>query len=762
MMFNLKRLATASLALVATLALFAPVAEAASPYVWTDLSSRLEVRKNRPVWSIAYAEPYWYFTDGIAFNQGGHVWRTDGQWTKDLTIDIKSKGLTRVDKIVGSGTTVYFLQNTSQVGSYLMVNLVPTTNTYSHLDTVTQSMVDAVNVGMRMPNTGLPNITGYAWDGKAWMILSNHKNIYRMENGSVVSLGRTRDYFTTIASNGKGTILLGGAVSNIDLSEPLNNPLMAKLVKVVDPSVVPVTSTQTNSQISSWTWTAPTVTSLSAFDKTTYNVGAWNANGISSIEIFANNKSLKTCAGTGATQNCSVDVIGSSFNASSTVVLNAKVIGKDGSMAWTSNTELKMTSSATTGSPTTAGDISLSNEFTPNVTSLSRYETTTFRATANAAKGLNRIEFWSNYQILNTCVYPNIMGTQVCEMNLKGTDYTMGTVLSLNARAIDSQGREVWGGTRTIVFKEANAPMTLNGLSWTWTIPEKTSFAANENASFRAGASDPDGIKLMEIYFDDKLVQSCVFQDGYGSRECGALFPTTVGTVKAKAKIYDILGNEAWTTEKSYQITEATASNSTSLTNTFALSSTGDEGYVWGQTITLTAAAHQLMGVNRIDIIWNNLLVKSCLDLTKNGSLTDVPVKGSVTIYNASTENYNFTQNTVLVSENGRRFLTTASVNLAPGKSALVPAMSDGVGQTYTLALGAKLAIPAVGSINSSLVYAQVADGFTGGREVVSSVPATCSFTTNAIEANQATYGTRMMDANGKVIWTGDKTIYKK
>lgn len=60
---------------------------------------------------MAQAGGAWYFTDGLDFAKGGHVWRTNGTTSSDITDRIRGAGLNRVDDIVSNGTVALFLQD---------------------------------------------------------------------------------------------------------------------------------------------------------------------------------------------------------------------------------------------------------------------------------------------------------------------------------------------------------------------------------------------------------------------------------------------------------------------------------------------------------------------------------------------------------------------------------------------------------------------------------------------------------------------------
>jgi len=78
---------------------------------WQDVSDKLPARDGRPVWAIAQMGGYWYFTDGLPFDAGGYVMRTNGKNYENITLKISELGLERVDDIRSNGTEVAFLQD---------------------------------------------------------------------------------------------------------------------------------------------------------------------------------------------------------------------------------------------------------------------------------------------------------------------------------------------------------------------------------------------------------------------------------------------------------------------------------------------------------------------------------------------------------------------------------------------------------------------------------------------------------------------------
>ncbi len=107
----LRKILTGFLAASAMFAVAMPTKAASNPLTWTNLSSQLSVRTNRPVWAMAYANNSWFYTDGQDLWNGGQVYRYDGYTQFNITLDVRNAGLSRVDDIVSDGQSVLFLKN---------------------------------------------------------------------------------------------------------------------------------------------------------------------------------------------------------------------------------------------------------------------------------------------------------------------------------------------------------------------------------------------------------------------------------------------------------------------------------------------------------------------------------------------------------------------------------------------------------------------------------------------------------------------------
>ncbi len=789
----LKRLFLATTA-IASMLLAATPAMAAGPLNWTDLSARLNVRKDRPVWAVAYAAPYWYLTDGHDVNHGGHIWRTDGQWTKDITLEVKAMGLNRVDEIVGDGVTVSFVQRVD-AGLVEVVNLHPMLGSYdakarvattsvlrNPLPTLTFSYAQGLCTIAEVKDGRTQTLyVGYdvcvqdtaplaAWDGKAWLILAKNKILYRFEGGVMTNLGRVRDYFTSMASDGKGTTMFGGALSTISNTHP-STPLLAKLVKVTEAdftAVTTATESVATADTAYWAWTAPTVSSLNRNQSTMFSIGAWNGDGLKSIELTANGNTLKTCTNTTTTQNCSVEVKGADYQTGASIELKGLITDAKNNQTWTKPTILAMTDgnlNTVAGLVTDEANLWVTNELEPaGVTNVSHYGSAILRVNAKAKDGLHRVEIWGNGKLINQCFFNDVYVVQPCDFTIKGTDFTQGTSLSVNARVLDKNGKEAWGGLRTILMADSMQQGLANSIVSTWSTPEVNVITPNQSVTFHVSATDAEGVAKIEIYTNDAVKQTCSFPTSYGSRECSLLMSATDvslgSTVVVKAKITDQLGNVTWSIPKSYSVnsTGIALSSMNQTVNAFTLSSTADAA--WASTLTIDAIANQVMGVDRIEIILNNMLAKTCSNLTAGGSFRDVPVKGAVKIWNASTVSRFLAKATVISTADGRNYYTLQDVTVNANGTELVGVLSSTVGQGNVLAIGTPLAIQGLDSSLQPLVYAQAVDGFTGGNEFVSQVDATCSVTASNL-TNDISYRADMYTKNGSLVWSNGKTIRK-
>jgi hypothetical protein len=183
-----------------------------------------------------------------------------------------------------------------------------------------------------------------SYNGKSWMILSN-KNLVRFDGTSFQSYGPTGDLFLSLAGNGSGTFLLGGAVSTSDNSS-YTNPLTAKLVRV-DEGTGYVASTNVNTGSGSNVSSDETLSTAAGYkNRITYRAffdpnWAWHDNitdpkytvvaqsndGVRRIELYINGARQRVCDGKDSKGNvtCVMFIESTGYPYDADVAVNAKI-----------------------------------------------------------------------------------------------------------------------------------------------------------------------------------------------------------------------------------------------------------------------------------------------------------------------------------------------------------------------------------------------------------------------------------------------------
>lgn len=766
-----------SLSFLAAALASVPAAHAAT-LEWQDISSVVPNRTARPVWDVAYASPYVYFTDGIDFAKGGYIARTDGVWSKNLTADSKAT-IGRVDALtqpslntviaVESGHAVRADKTWTIQSEWPQMSSMP--NLTKSLDAGTCILQNSLwTTPVKAPSDAFCRFDHNflaTWNGSSWYILIEHKTLYRLDPTDVVKIGRVRDYFTSMTSDGRGHVYFGGAVSTLESNQP-RFPLVAKLVKMTDVDAVaaleqtpnqPPTIDPSSNKTAVWSWTAPTVSTIAQDGWTTYSVGAWNAKNITKIELYQDGSLLKTCTSSTQTATCTSDISAKTAAVGSTLSLKARVTDATGTVTETDTTTLAVSASTGFVALPADVDIAVSNELVPQVERIGRNGSIILRATARAKAGLKRIVFHVNGSPRSACAFSNAIGVQTCDFQVNGWDYPYNQVSSFTAQAIDATDHDAWAGVRQIrITDDTSTAASTNAAIW-------GSVAGN---TYIVGANDPDGIARIDVYVNDAVRQSCTFSSGYGSRECSATFGTTDivnNSVSLKGKIVDAYGHEAWTEPKSVSgsnVSNTTTQNTAINTALFSLNSSADNGFTAGQTVSLDAVADRLLGAERIEILFNQNVAKTCSSLTAGGSQQDVPVFGTVRVANGTNGSLTLAAGSYLTTQDGRSYKTLESATILSGSIQNVRVVSNGVGQSYSVALYTPFQAASIDPNFSSLVSIQAIDGFSGGRETVGASHASCSASITAPASESFQYGVRILSGSGKVLWTETKTVLKK
>jgi hypothetical protein len=595
-------------------------------------------------------------------------YRYDGSVFNDITA---TNGLNNVDvlyKMVSNGTQAFL----SVYGS-------------SHNPQTSAVVTDGSTVVSNSTPGSLSNAL-IAWNNTSWFVI-NGKDLYRFSgafanNGSYTSLGGVADFFDTIATDGNGRILLGGALSYVGTSQP-SFPLTAKLVMVTEGVSAPNTNnggtyggnrvyssaygptvtvqgdpsdfrvgngkefsyrasaTDTNgvdhtdiyvndaliktcysdvceyrttyftngasqrsvkfwvrstdrsgnqtvssgspdyltvdenssnnaggnnggnnsdTGINSWTWLDPNTTTLNDNQTITYNVGAQDNNGINRIEMYVNGAIARTCTlnNSTANQTCSTTLYANNYSAGTSIAVNAKITDGSGNTAWTSLTTIYRSSGTSTGGN---GTNTVSVWVDPSSTILYNNQSVTFNASSQDSDGVTQIDLYVNGSIIRTCTFTNYATTQNCNISLYANNYTAGSNVALNARALDRYGNSTWSSTTTLTRSNdgSNNGGTQTGSVSVWSWLDQTSdLRTDASTQVHATAWAANGLSSIELWVNGGIARTCNFSTAYGNQNCdttiyGSSY-TAGSNVSVNAKAKDMNGNTSWSTLQTLNI----------------------------------------------------------------------------------------------------------------------------------------------------------------------------------------------------------------
>ncbi len=658
------------------------------PWNWTDLSTKVAERVNHPIWAIARGDSYWYFTDGQDLHTSGHVWRTDGGILTDITKDLKVAGLTRVDDIVSDGQTVLFLKNVTTRNNSLEV--VSYNGNYSNITwqirpylngstgiasiegkngtwaiVTTSGQVIFWNAAQNMVNTFLTGNSNFQSDiyysmrhvAPADSYFYMPVSVAPISTGWLVSSRDTNGVtrFWTYTSYGVSTEVTGqfSRMTNLQLMSSNGNVTVFGGVDIQNGTKRMYTYDGVN---------VKDITSAVPGSMNTWNSLIGDSNGTS--WMFLGNgpdnmsKRLYRFDGTsfqdlGATQDLFLTISGnqngtfliggvlSDYNhvASPSLPLTGKLVKVTEDIYNYNNTN---TYWAPQYPVSQTGDISVWNTLEPSGSTLLRNNSVTQRVQASATQGLRQIDVYANGSVRRTCNFSYAYGTQNCDAVIYGTDFANGTLVSLNARATDMNGRTTWTDTRTVTISDygytgtsvnTNTTNSTGGSSWIWSVPEISQVTQSQPVTFNMGAWDPSGIRRIDIYANNAVVNACDFGLAYGNQNCTYQVSTSYNGItyaNVSALITNGKNQTFWSQTKNYTITNGTTdyqypttypttypapttpSFPVDLPGSIRVTSDHDSGYFRNQRITFTATAADQDGVDRIEILVNAELVKTC------------------------------------------------------------------------------------------------------------------------------------------------------
>ncbi len=561
------------------------------------------------------------------------------------------------------------------------------------------------------------NLPGIAWNrsvvgynGKSWMIVSG-KDLVRFDGINFQTYGQTRDYFVQTIGNGNGTYLLGGAVSSVGSSSP-TSPLTAKLVRVdegtgyVTPSVTP-TYTYNNEKVGTvngmknrityWAWLNPNFRYQASNTKPTYTVGAQSNDGIKKIELYINDVYQKTCLPGNTKKNttCSMTIDPAAWQIGSNVGSFAKITSGKNRVAYVPASIISFYDANVTANMTVDN----------NTPYLVRGTTNNATVTGYAGTGLNRIEIYVNGSVQKTCSLSGNSGS--CTIGLNGNDYTSGSAVSFNGRAVAANGQEAWSwlGTYTVTDYNYNYNNNQNNnytgtngnlSAWVWTEPSGSDFSTSDKKTIKAQANAGDGLQKIEIIVNGVSKQTCYFSRAYDTQNCQVDIYGSNYSNNSQIPVYvratDYNSRQA--TSQTLYLNTNYNNSSNSLSTWFDTTGSSNLGY--NETRSVVFYGTSVNGLRQLDLYANDNLVGTCTysDVANSTQSCTRSIYASnysqgtyVTLKSKATDRYGYT---IWSTNNPQLYVTSNSSNNNNTNASVTLSTTDnrtsyGLNESFTL-----------------------------------------------------------------------------
>lgn len=307
--------------------------------------------------------------------------------------------------------------------------------------------------------------------------------------------------------------------------------------------------------ISAWLWTEYDL-DLAANRTKTVRTQASTKNGLSKIDVSVNGTVRKTCSYNGPTgvQDCNFIITSLDYKTDNSVLLGVRAMDLIGN---TAQSEMQITQAAPNSNGTT---LTAWLTVTPSQTDMQRIESRTVTAGGDATNGVKKVEILVNNSIVQTCEYYDRTASRACTITIKGDGplAALGS-MAVNARVTDLNGNSTWSQTKVLnVTDMVLAPASDMNVTL-MAEPAGQSLLPDQSKQITATAHAKNGIKQIDIYVNDKLVQTCgangvINQD----KTCGVPLsgrmynPGAWMTVRAQAT--DINGLVAWSEPQTFTI----------------------------------------------------------------------------------------------------------------------------------------------------------------------------------------------------------------
>lgn len=643
------------------------------------------------------------------------------------------------------------------------------------------------------------------WTGRSWMIVYG-KTLVRFDDTTFVKEEPTRDLFSTLSSDGRGSILLGGAVSTQG-NAFASTPLTAKLVSVMedqttDTPTVPAATQLVKEILNKTMGPSVSVTGIPANGTIgngkafVFKAEARDADGIDRVDIYVHGARVKTCFAA----TCEYDqTYWTNGAASKTVKLFARGVDKNG-YANDSQTVTLTVDATSNGSAYPVGNTfdtkpssqpSNSKETydadsgitwavwtEPATTALQNGARATFNVSARDANGLSKMELWVNGVVAKTCTFAQEKDTRICSFLVDAAQFPVGTEIFANANIFDAAGKNAWTSAIRI---QRPAPVVLpvpsvNPTPGTYgptfqstasVEPNVTRVARGTVLTFRSQSQNNTlGLDRVELILNGSIVRKCSFGASVGQVGCDYTVDTATyaegATLTFMAHAIDNHGDDAWSNAKSVTIDRTGAAPApTTSVGSFSV-------WNWvtpfssdlqdGQSQTYTVGAWSPNGIRLIEVMANGQTIRTC---TGNGTGTlecagkinandwshgaSVAVSGRVTDQNGTT-----------LWTPVHRVRVKRSWEAVPEPGPYVTITTDHLtGYVY----GDRVTVTARGWSPAGTERMEL---FVNGTRVAACTSDACVWQSPSLNIDRLEFDAKLIDRSGQVTWAGTQGIIRK
>lgn len=371
-----------------------------------------------------------------------------------------------------------------------------------------------------------------------------------------------------------------------------------------------------------WSYFDPNQTTLQRGNSMTYNVGANDSDGVKRIEMYINGQLKKTCdlGRSYGNQICSQTIYGTDYLSGSSLSVNARILDYLDKETWVPVQTVYVNDNGSYNNNNNGNDISTWTWLDPSGSTLARTSNTTFRVQSSATQGLSLMEVYVNGNLKRTCNFSRVYGTQSCDLTIYGTDYSNGSVLSLNARSTDYNGKTAWSDNKSLTIQDNGSTSNTNGSVGLQATPNQTTFNNGEQVTFTGSSQDNDGLQKIEVLVDGSVVKTCYYSNSTSWESCAYTMNLysnggSSRTYNVSTNAYDRYGYSRGVNPIGYTVNGYNGSNNNSSTNptTWAWSDPNENLTITTNgSATYHVGAWDNDGLKRIEMFVNGISAYTC------------------------------------------------------------------------------------------------------------------------------------------------------